>query len=50
MLIKYIYLESFRNYQSEKIELNIKKNRTKFDYEKMLKKLETEVIFLTKMV
>lgn len=33
----------FTEIDSEKIELNIKKNRTKYDYEKMLKKLETEV-------
>ncbi len=33
----------FSDIDSEKIELNIKKNRSKYDYEKMLKKLETEV-------
>ena len=33
----------FADIDSEKIELNIKKNRTKYDYEKLLKKLETEV-------
>ena len=33
----------FSAIDSEKIELNIKKSRTKYDYKKMLKKLETEV-------
>ena len=33
----------FSDIDSEKIELNIKKSRTKYDYEKILKKLETEV-------
>lgn len=33
----------FTEIDSEKIELNIRKNRTKYDYEKMLKKLENEV-------
>ena len=33
----------FSNIDSKKIELNIKKNRTKYDYEKMLKKLATEI-------
>ena len=33
----------FKDIDSEKIELNIRKSRTKYDYEKILKKLETEV-------
>ena len=33
----------FDNIDREKIELNIKKNRTKYDYEKILKKLDTEI-------
>ena len=33
----------FTEIDSDKIELNIRKNRSKYDYEKMLKKLETEV-------
>lgn len=33
----------FSNINRKKIELNIKKSRTKYDYEKMLKKIETEV-------
>ena len=33
----------FEDIDSEKIELNIRKSRTKCDYEKMLKKLENEV-------
>lgn len=33
----------FSDIDSEKIELNIKKSRTKYDYEKMLKKLEVEM-------
>lgn len=32
----------FTKIDSDKIELSIRKNRTKYDYEKMLKKLETE--------
>ena len=33
----------FTEIDSDKIELNIRKNRTKYDYEKILKKLENEV-------
>lgn len=33
----------FKDIDSKKIELDIEKNMTKYDYEKMLKKLETEV-------
>lgn len=41
-VLKYIK-KLFSNIDSKKIELNIKKNRTKYDYEKMLKKLATEI-------
>ena len=38
------YIRSlFENIDSEKIELNIKANRTKYDYDKLLKKTETEI-------
>lgn len=33
----------FSDIDSKKIELNIKKSRTKYDYEKILKKIETEI-------
>lgn len=33
----------FEKIDSEKIELNIKANRTKYDYDKLLKKIETEI-------
>ena len=41
-VLKYIK-KLFSNIDSKKIELNIKNSRTKYNYEKMLKKLETEV-------
>ncbi len=33
----------FEKIDSEKIEINIKANRTKYDYDKLLKKIETEI-------
>ena len=41
-VLKYIR-KLFEDIDSEKIELNIKNSRSKYDYEKRLKKLETEV-------